>query len=140
MKSRVVLLSLFHMKRIVACFTVVVYLAFACGVMVNYHFCMDRYTTFGLYQPAGNSCHVCGMHTKKKGCCHDEVKIIRIQSDYQATSLSWSLKNVPLPQTINSASFSENLLRQTSVVNKIDHSPPFLNIQDIYLQDRVFRI
>src|SRR6516225_7696249 len=111
------------MKRIVACFTVIVYFAFACGVMVNYHFCMDRYTSFGLYQPAGSLCHVCGMHAKKKGCCHDEVKIVKIQSDHQTTSVSWSLKNVQIPLTFNLSTFSNNLLKETSLVNKIDHSP-----------------
>jgi hypothetical protein len=128
------------MKKIMAFFTVVVYFAFACGVMVNYHFCMDRYTSFGLYQPAGSLCHVCGMHAKKKGCCHDEVKIMKIQSDQQTTSVSLSLKNVQLPATLNEALFSQNLIKENIVLNKLGHSPPLLTQQDIYLQDRVFRI
>jgi hypothetical protein len=125
------------MKKLIASFTVIVYFAFACGVIVNYHYCMDRYDSFSLYQ-ASSDCPM--MHTKKSGCCHDEVKIIKIQDNYQTSSASFSFENIQLAVTTPSEFLSVILLNEDIALNKTDHSPPLLPTQDVYLQNRVFRI
>src|SRR5215467_7775808 len=83
------------MKKIIASFTIAVYFAFACGVMITYHYCMDRYDSFRLYQPASDWCSTCGMHTHGKGCCHDQVKIVKIQDDHQTSSVTLSIAKLP---------------------------------------------
>ena len=127
------------MKKIIASFTVIVYFAFACGVMVNYHYCMDRYTTIHLYQPASDVCAVCGMHTTKHGCCHDEVKIVKLQNDCLTSSFTFAFKNVCAATTpsefLVAVFFNEDLK-----LNKTDHSPPLTALQDTYLRNCVFRI
>src|SRR3982751_84346 len=82
------------MKKVLGSFAVFIYLAFACGVIVNYHFCMDRYDSFQLYKTASDWCSKCGMHAKKHGCCHDEVKIVKLQDDHQTSSVTFELKDI----------------------------------------------
>jgi len=128
------------MKKIIASFTVIVYFAFACGVIVNYHFCMDRYDSFRLYKAASDWCINCGMHAKKHGCCHDEVKIVKIQDDYQTSSASFAFENIQ-PAVITPSEFlSASLFNEKIALNKTDHSPPLLPGQDVCLQNCVFRI
>ena len=129
------------MKKIIASFSVIVYFAFACGVMVNYHYCMDRYDSFHLYKSSGDWCTRCGMHAKHQGCCHDEVKILKLQDDYQTSSVSFAFKNIQ-PAAIEPSEFlAVTLLHKEIALNKTDHSPPLLlQGQDICLQNCVFRI
>src|SRR4030095_1842959 len=128
------------MKKIIASFTVFVYFAFACGVVVNYHYCMDSYDSFRLYKAASDWCTKCGMHTKKHGCCHDEVKIVKIQDDYQTSSISFLLENSQPAIGTPSEFLSAILLNEDIALNKTDHSPPLSLQRDVYLQNRVFRI
>ncbi len=128
------------MKKLIASFTVIVYFAFACGVMVNYHYCMDRYTSFGLFNPASDLCPICGMHTTKQGCCHDEVKIVKLQNDYQHSFCSFTFKSILPSIVVSSEYIVVPLYNEKIALNKTDHSPPLLPFQDIYLQNRIFRI
>jgi hypothetical protein len=128
------------MKKIIASFTVIVYFAFACGVMVNYHYCMDSFDSFRLYKAASDKCRTCGMQTNGHGCCHDEVKIVKLQGDYQTSSASFAFENMQPAVTTASEFLVAGLLNEDITVNKTDHSPPLLSEQDVYLQNRVFRI
>jgi hypothetical protein len=127
------------MKKLIASFTVIVYFAFACGVMVNYHYCMDRYTSFGLFAAAGDQCATCGMSIGNKGCCHDEVKIVKLQNDYQTSSFVFSGK-LAAPAIIIPSGFLASPLFNEKKLNKSDHSPPLRSFHDIYLQNCTFRI
>jgi len=127
------------MKKIIASFTVIVYFIFACGVMVNYHFCMDQYHSFSLYQAANDKCATCGMHAKKHGCCHNEVKIVKLQNAYQTSSASFSINTFPSIAFTSPFLFAD-LFKEEIFSNTSDHSPPLLARQDVYLQNCVFRI
>jgi hypothetical protein len=129
------------MKKLIASFTVIVYFAFACGVMVSYHYCMDRYDSFHLYKTSSDWCARCGMHTKHHGCCHDEVKIMKLQDDYQTSSFSVAFKNIQPAVIAPSEFLSFTILNEEIPLNKTNHSPPLLlPRQDTYLQNCVFRI
>src|SRR6266487_4912868 len=128
------------MKKIIASFTVIVYFAFACGVMVSYHYCMDSYDSVRLYKAASDWCTKCGMHTKKHGCCHDEVKIIKLQNDYRISSTTFSFENIQPTITTHSEFLYATVINDIAL-NKTDHSPPLLLSQrDAYIQNCVFRI
>src|SRR5215813_5596299 len=129
------------MKKIIASFTILVYFAFSCGVMVTYHYCMDRYDSFRLYQPASDWCAKCGMHTNGKGCCHDQVKVLKIQDDHQTSSATLSIDKLqPSAATLSDFLFAEVINKDASL-NRTDHSPPLvLSRQDVYIQNRVFKI
>ena len=128
------------MKKIIASFAVTIYFAFACGVIVNYHFCMDRFDSFSLYKTSGDWCGRCGMHIKKShGCCHDEVKIVKLQDDHQTSSVSFQFKTAQ-PAIIVLPEFIAAEINNELVVYHPDHSPPLIDGQDTYLRNCVFRI
>jgi len=128
------------MKKLFASFAVTIYFAFACGVIVNYHFCMDRFDSFSLYKTSTDWCGRCGMHiSKSHGCCHDELKVIKIQDDHQTSSAGFELKNIqPLVTTLPDFIAAE--VNSDRSVDHLNHSPPLLHGQDAYLQNCVFRI
>lgn len=127
------------MKKAIASFTVIVYLVFACGIMVNFHYCMDRYDSFSLYQPSKDVCPTCGMHAKQHGCCHNETKIVKLQDSYQNSSLLFSLKNIQPAFIVPSQFFSASLAAEEIALNRTTHSPPLMQ-QDANIQNCVFRI
>ena len=128
------------MKKLIASFTVAVYFAFACGVLVNFHYCMDRYDSYSFYKAQSDWCPKCHMHTGTRHCCHDEVKIIKLQDDHQTSSFSFAFKELPPAVLIPSEFLSVVSLKEDIDLAKTDHSPPLLSSPDIYLQNRVFRI
>jgi len=128
------------MKKIIASFAVSIYFAFACGVIVNYHFCMNRFSSFSFYKTATDWCGLCGMHTSKsRGCCHDEVKIIKLQDDHQTSSVFFQFK-ILHPAITWLPEFVAGELSNDISVDHLNHSPPLLYGQYTYLLNRVFRI
>jgi hypothetical protein len=128
------------MKKSIASFSVIVYLAFACGVLVNFHYCMDRYDSYSLYKAASDWCPKCHMHTGDRGCCHDEVKIVKLQDDHQTSQFAFDFKNFHPGATAISEFLSAILIGDDIALPEIDHTPPLLSPPDIYIQNRVFRI
>jgi len=127
------------MKQILASFAVFIYFAFVTGVMVNSHFCMDRFDSFKLYKTATDRCDRCGMHTNDKGCCHDEITIIKLKDDHKTSSFSFELKN-PEPIVTDLPEFIALEMNNDRSVDHLNHSPPLLSEQDVYLRNCVFRI
>jgi|SRR4051812_28388588 hypothetical protein len=128
------------MKKLIASFAVIVYFAFACGVVVNFHYCMDRYDSYSLYKAKSDWCPKCHMHTGGRGCCHDEVKIVKLHDDHQTSSLSFDFKNNHPVVAAASEFLSFFSIDKDVALPKTDHSPPLISHQDIYIQNRVFRI
>jgi hypothetical protein len=81
------------------------------------------------------------MHTHGKGCCHDQVKIVKIQDDHQTSSVALSIEKLqPVAATLSEFLFAEIIHKDISL-NRTDHSPPLvLSQQDVYIQNRVIRI
>jgi hypothetical protein len=128
------------MKKSLATISVLVYFAFTCGVMINMHYCMNRFDSIKLYTEKSEYCGKCGMHAQKHGCCHDEVSIVKLDDDHQASQLSFTSEIPAFFTTI----LSEFIIpAQESKAVKADHfgqPPPLLTEQDTYLQNCVFRI
>ena len=120
----------------------VCYLAVSCGVVINFHYCMNRLASTQLFASEKKYCDKCGMHTKKSnGCCHDEVKVVKLVQDQNThPGLFYKLPAVDVlintPSEFIAASFY-NVEGQRHFHN---HSPPLLSAQDTYLQNNVFRI
>ena len=130
------------MKKLVTSIALVCYLAVSCGVVINYHYCMNRLASTQLFASEKKFCNKCGMHTKRSGgCCHDEVRVVKLVQDqntipgfgYQLPALD-AIMNIP-SEFIAAAFY--NIDEQKHFHN---HSPPLLSEQDIYLQINVFRI
>ena len=128
------------MKKVIASVAVILYFTLACGVIVNYHFCMDRYDSFRLYKATSDYCTRCGMHTKSHGCCHDVVKIVRLQNDHQTSTVTFESKNLAV--AINTPGFISTAIipNDLSPISNY-HSPPgSLPPVDLCINYCVFRV
>ena len=130
------------MKKLMTSIALVCYLAVSSGIVINYHYCMNRLASTQLFATAKPVCGKCGMHTKKSnGCCHDDVKVVKLQLDQNTISdLVYNLPSLDalpiIPSQFIAAAFY-NINEQRHFHN---HSPPLLSAQDTYLQINVFRI
>ena len=130
------------MKKVIASISVLCYFVVTCGVVVNFHYCMDKLASVHFFGDKNDQCGQCGMVVHESdGCCHDEVKVIKLEQDQNKTAAADysipSLKELAItPSEFIAASFY-NIMEECHFYN---HSPPLLSAQDTYLQINVFRI
>jgi hypothetical protein len=130
------------MKKFILSIVAVCYFVVTCGVVINHHYCMKRLASSSFFKGPAKKCGLCGMEMHKaKGCCHDEVQIVKMEDDQNKTLVaSYDIPSlqpaVMEPSEFLVASF-ENSEPQRHFHN---HSPPLLSAQDTYLQNNVFRI
>lgn len=128
------------MKKLLLFLTLFVYVVVSTGFAVSIHYCMDNVDSIQLGEVSRDHCSVCGMPLQfSKGCCKDEVKVVKLQVDQTLAKIS--TVNFSLPAVVSSstpfrlASFSSGHEREEPVA----HGPP-LNKQETYLQNCVFRL
>src|SRR6476620_781447 len=73
------------MKKIITAIALGCYLTATSGVIVNFHYCMDRLASMEFFATETKICGKCGMNIKDSdGCCKDEVKVIKMNADQKA--------------------------------------------------------
>jgi len=129
------------MKKFTASILLVIYFVVSTGFTVNLHYCMNKFHSWELGASEKDSCEKCGMTTKKSnGCCHDEVKVMKLQQDQVSAATAVYLFSAP---AIPVSFVSEFLLLVTKAVSIQEdriHGPPLINKQDTYLNNCVFRL
>ena len=130
------------MKKIIASIALLSYLAVTCGVIVNFHYCMNRLASTQLFATEVKVCGKCGMDThKSNGCCRDEVKIIKMEVDQKVAShISFELPALEALVQTPSEFITASFINAGETRHYLNHSPPLLTEQDTYLQNCVFRI
>ena len=130
------------MKKIVVPILLLCYLAVSTGVIVNFHYCMNRLASTELYAGESKQCGKCGMHKNaSNGCCQDEVKIVKMDDDQKITSsLSFNLPPGEALVCQVSDFTIASFYNVPETRHYRDHSPPLISEQDTYLQNSVFRI
>ena len=130
------------MKKLVASIVLVCYLAVSCGVVINSHYCMHRLASTKLFVSAKTVCGKCGMHNKKSnGCCHDEVKLVKLQQDQNKVPItSYDIPFMEAVVTVPSSFIAAATYNIDEKSHFHNHSPPLISAQDTYLQINVFRI
>jgi hypothetical protein len=103
---------------------------------------MNQLASVHMFEKSAERCAKCGMNThQSKGCCRDEVKVVKLDQDQNKIIIA--SYDIPAPEPIVSipsdfiVASSYNINEQRHLHN---HSPPLLSAQDIYLQINVFRI
>jgi hypothetical protein len=73
-------------RRFLAFILIFLYVGVSTGVVINYHYCMNKLTEVSLVMTDQHfSCSNCGSDDSKDGCCSDEVKAMRISIDQNLT-------------------------------------------------------
>ena len=73
------------MKRILAIAIAFMYLAITSGLVLQVHYCMGKQSgaSVALAEKEHHTCGKCGMQNGKSKCCHDEVKLVKLQDEHQ---------------------------------------------------------
>lgn len=118
------------------------YLAVTSGVVINFHYCMNRLASTELFKLKSERCGKCGMHTDQSdGCCHDELQVVRLDEDQKIThAIHFELPAIAATGQRPSAFLVASFTNTPGESHFIDHSPPLLSFQDSYVRNNVFRI
>ena len=130
------------MKKIILSLVILIYLAVSSGVVVNFHYCMNKLASTEFFGSEKKNCDKCGMHIDEShGCCRDEVKIVKMENDQKVTAdFSFELPSLAA-LVVKPSDFIATSFYNTSEERQfINHLPPLLSEQDTYLQNSVFRI
>lgn len=130
------------MKKIVAYIAFFCYMSVSTGVIINYHYCMNRLASTQLFSSGKDVCGQCGMHNDdSNGCCHDEVKVVKLELDHTTVPVitfdfpAYDAAIIPPSEFIETAFYNINVEKHFH-----NHSPPLLSGQDTYIRNNVFRI
>ena len=118
------------------------YLGVTTGVVINFHYCMEKLASAKLFDTKSTKCGKCGMDILgSNGCCRDEVKIVKMEEDQQVTvDFSYSLPSIEALTQETSEFIITSFYNGPVTRHYQNHSPPLLSAQDSYLKNSVFRI
>lgn len=128
------------MKKAAAVILLLVYFTVTTGFTVSVHYCMNKRVAVELGYSVKDDCGKCGMNIQKsKGCCKDDVRVVKMQADHNlaktlGSDFSLSLPPAAFPDYPIASFFTSTHLRYP-----LAHGPP-LNAQDTYLLNCVFRL
>ena len=130
------------MKKFVVSIVLICYLAVSSGVIINFHYCMNKLASTEFFASATKECPKCGMHIETShGCCRDEVQVVKMDDDQKiSTAFSFELPLLEAPVVKPSAFIVASFYTISGTKHFLNHSPPLLSSQDTYLQNSVFRI
>jgi hypothetical protein len=130
------------MKKFVVAIVLICYLAVSSGVIINFHYCMNKLASTEFFASESKECPKCGMHIETShGCCRDEVQIVKMEDD-QKTSTAFAFELPSLEELVIKPSdfIVASFYAISGKRHFLNHSPPLLSAQDTYLQNNVFRI
>lgn len=130
------------MKKGILSILAVLYLSVTCGVVINFHYCMDRLASTSFFGSEKKKCGQCGMDIhQSNGCCRDEVLVIKMNNDQDSHAMATIENAVPAAISLSPSVFITATFQNIDVKRHFhNHSPPLLSGQDLYLQHNVFRI
>lgn len=127
------------MKKALALFITVLYLAVSSGVVLQINHCMGEVADFGVLASKEEVCGSCGMVKDSNSCCKDELKIVKLQDSHKLLNGNYQLES---PQSLLANRYSPvayRTLRQVLTVTG-SHAPPGLLSPPLYIVNCVFRI
>lgn len=137
---RMFLSLLAKMKKLLTVIALLVYFVVSTGFVVSVHYCMDKIRSFQLGDVSQHQCNECGMPIKDSdGCCKDEVKVVKLNVDQTIAKLVSADFSLPAVAVTCTNFLFTPLINEQKLTEPSTHGPP-LSEQDIYLQNRVFRI
>jgi hypothetical protein len=132
------------MKKFLLGILTIFYFGVSTGATLQVHYCMGKMVDVDLVNKDSNHCHKCGM-TKmngKKGCCHDEQKVIKIAGDQNSTDVAYQMVQLPSVAIIkNYAELSAIAISSSLTENNTRSNSLFRDSQAaVYLLNCDFRI
>lgn len=139
-----VLLQLLFMKKFSVVILTLLYLTTSIGATFSMHYCMGKLADWELGQNKSKTCGFCGMDKgdeKDNGCCKDEQKFIKNDTDQIFVgSATYTLQ---IPVAAEMPQFYRNAFIQAVSVSErytLSHAPPRCQGLPIYIGIRSFLI
>jgi hypothetical protein len=130
------------MKKVLIGILAILYLAVSSGVVMELHYCMGKLAGVELYGGHDDKCGRCGMTEKKKsGCCHDELKIYKLEDAHKnaTNAISFDKAIVAIVHQYNNyAAWLQPAY--PAFIQPPVHSPPDIGGPPINIANCVFRI
>lgn len=127
------------MKKFFALILTIVYMTASSGVVVNVHYCMGKMASVQMDNSTDNLCK-CGVKTSSKGCCHNEVKVVRMTNLHkQSVAVSYVFVSTALlPVAVSLIDISKTYTSDVNIT--VANNPPDLASNKVYLSNCVFII
>lgn len=127
------------MKKLLTAIVAVLYLGLSSGFAIDVHYCMGKVVSVNLETKKSGKCGRCGM-TAKKGCCQDQLTVLKINDSHKANYTSYSFQPglYILSNNYSSLQFipALNSIQQP----EINSFPPENTYPSFYILYNVFRI
>ncbi|MCY7291041.1 MAG: hypothetical protein LH615_02555, partial [Ferruginibacter sp.] len=134
----------FHvLKKLVTILLLIIYSTTSIGATVHMHFCMNKFVGWNLTHNENEKCGKCGMKedATKKGCCKDEHKQLKIDSDQQSSTIASFINIIHSPillQSLHSYNFQINKFEK--ITDTYFHPPPLPPMQKLNILYCTFQI
>jgi hypothetical protein len=129
------------MKKFLTIAVAFIYLAISSGLILEIHYCMGKEAGSSV-KFAGNAtprCGKCGMENGPHKCCHNELKLIKVQDSHQQVSLDYQCQAPEAP--VQEYNVPDLLFHfNASASTFADHSPPSSPPRSLCILNCVFRI
>lgn len=132
------------MKKIFVAILSLLYISTATGVTINMHYCMGELADWGIAHNKSRSCGKCGMEKseeKNNGCCNDEQKFIKNNSDQKAAEPSFKpAQFFPVALSTSFFELSNNNFSSVTEKDPVSHAPPRSGGAAVYIRNCIFLI
>lgn len=132
------------MIKLITAILAVLYLGTSTGATVHMHYCMGELADWGLGHNKSKTCSNCGMEKsdeKDNGCCKDEHKFVKNDTDQKTAQVSFEL--IQIVATALPVSFIEIPAANFTTVteeNPFSHAPPRSGGVAVYVRNCTFLI
>lgn len=124
------------MLRFIGIWVALMYMTVTSGVVINIHYCMGEVASVALGHEGQDRCQECGMDNK--GCCHDEVQVVRLCADQLQGKHQVQVPQFPAVLSQHDAMDTQNEIPAKWVGSTRVHTTPKSFDRNIHY--RVFRI
>jgi hypothetical protein len=130
-------------KKFAVILLLFVYATTTVGATVHIHYCMGKFVGWEFTQHENSKCGKCGMTESKtkKGCCKDETKQFKIDTDHQKASVDCNLNSIVSPALLSAFQINTIEYFPLQVLKEnITRPPPNIAKQDLVVLYGNFRI
>jgi len=110
------------MKRISTIILLLVYVTVTSGLVLNIHYCMGELSNIAINTETKNTCSTCGM--ENEGCCHDDVKMVKLTDSHQSTWIQDDLFQISVPDIEPQITPVPVIAKEQTLFAEQIHSPP----------------
>ena len=130
------------MKKLLVAIVAMLYISTSSGAVVHLHYCMGKLAGWGFGDNKSKTCGGCGMEQtdeKGNGCCKDEHKFLKNDSDQKITAAGFQMiQLLALALPVSSIEMPSTDFLFVTDENPVSHAPPRTSAVAVYIRNCVF--